>query len=71
VFYVPLDVGDDPSGVCLIPAPIKRLSGRPELNNEVSREVLRFDLTPFLPPQPYQGGLIIPHDDPGVRTAEK
>jgi hypothetical protein len=42
----------------LIPAPIKRLSGHAKLNNEVSREVPRFDLTPFFPPQPHQGVFI-------------
>jgi hypothetical protein len=52
VFYVALDVRNDLAGVELIPAPIKRLSGRPKLNNEVSREVLRLSFAPLLLPQP-------------------
>jgi hypothetical protein len=37
---------------------VQRFSGHAKLNNEVSREVLRFDLTPFVPPQPHQGVFI-------------
>jgi hypothetical protein len=49
---------DDLSRVLALPAPIKRLSGHAKLNNEASREVVRFDLTPFFPPQPHQGVFI-------------
>ena len=51
----------------LIPAPIKRLSGHAKPNDEVSSEALRFDLTPFFPPQPHQGVFIVAHDNPGIR----
>ena len=67
----PLDVGDDLPGICLIPAPVKLLSDRAKLDNEVPREVLRLDLAPFLPPQPHQGDLIAAHDDPGVGAANE
>ena len=66
-----LDVGDDLPGIELIPAPVKVLGDCPKLDNEVSREVLRLDLTAFLPPQPHQGDLIIAHDDPGVGAADE
>jgi len=68
---VPLDVRDRPPEYCLIPAPIKPLSGHAKLNNEVPRKILRLDLAPFLPPKPHQGDLVATHDDPGVRTADK
>jgi hypothetical protein len=32
---------------------------------------LRLDLTAFLRPKADEGGLVIAHDDPGVRTANK
>ena len=56
-----------PVSAPLIPAPIKRLSGHAKLNDEVSREALRFDLTPFFPPQPHQGVFIVAHDNLGIR----
>jgi hypothetical protein len=71
VFYVALDVRNDLAGVELIPAPIKRLSGRPKLNNEVSREVLRLGLATFLAPEAHQGGLVVAHDDPGVGATDE
>ena len=43
----------------------------PELDDEVAGKVLRLDLAAFLAPQPQQGGLIIAHDDPGVRAADE
>ena len=43
----------------------------PKLDNEVARQVLRLDLAPLFPPKAEQGGLIVAHDDPGVRAADK
>jgi hypothetical protein len=57
--------------VGLIPAPVQPFCGHAKLNNQVSGEVLRLNLAPLLPPQPHQGGLIVPHDDPGVGAANK
>ena len=35
-----LDVADDPSGIALIPAPVERLGGDAELDDEIVGEVL-------------------------------
>jgi hypothetical protein len=40
-------------------------------DDEVAGEVLRLDFSAFFPPQPQQGGLVIAHDNPGVRTADE
>ena len=31
----------------------------------------RLDLAALFPPQPQEGGLIVAHDDPGVRAADE
>ena len=66
-----LHLGDDLAGVPFVPGPIQLLGGRAELDQEVARKVLRLDLAALFPPQPNQGGLILAHDDPGVRAADK
>ncbi len=68
---VPLDVRDDLAGIGLVPAPVEVLGGQAELDDEVAGEVLRLDLAALFPPQPQQGGLVIAHDDPGVRAADE
>ena len=52
---VPLDVGDDLTGVGLIPAPIEILGHRPELDDEIAGQILRLDLAALLSPEPQQG----------------
>ena len=42
-----------------------------ELDDEVAGEVLRLDLAALFPPKAQQGGLVIAHDDPGVRAADE
>jgi hypothetical protein len=42
-----------------------------KLDDEITGEVLRFDFTAFLLPEPDQGGFIAAHDDPGVRAADE
>ena len=42
-----------------------------ELDDQVAGEVLGLDLAALFPPEPEQGGLVIAHDDPGVRAADK
>ena len=42
-----------------------------ELDDEVAGEVIRLDFAPLLPPQAKKGGLVIAHDDPGVRAADE
>ena len=64
----PLHVADLPAGVALIPGAIELLGCSPKLHYEVAREVLRLGLASFLPPQPDQGGLVVAHDDSGVRA---
>ena len=71
VFDVALDVNDELPGISLVPSSIKLLSDRPKLDNEVSGQVFRLDLSAFLPPQPHQGDLIAAHDDPGVGTTDE
>jgi hypothetical protein len=57
--------------VGLIPAPIQPLGRNAKLDHEVGRKVRRLDFPTFLAPEPTQGGLIIAHDDPGVRAADE
>ena len=66
-----LDVGDDLTGIGLVPAPVKVFGDDPELDDEVAGQVLRLDLAAFFPPQPQQGGLIVAHNDPRVRAADE
>ena len=42
-----------------------------ELDDEVAGQVLGLDLAALFPPQPQQGGLVVAHDDPGVRAADE
>ena len=59
------------AGIALIPAPIEVLGHDPELDDQVVGEVLRLDLAALLAPEPEQGGLVVAHDDPGVRAANE
>ena len=43
----------------------------PELDDEIAGQILWLDLAALFPPEPEQGILIIAHDDPGVRAADK
>ena len=66
-----LDLGEDLAGVAFVPVPVEGLGHDPELDDEVAGEVLRLDLAALFPPQAEQGGLVIAHDDPGVRAADE
>ena len=66
-----LDVRNHLPGIGLIPAPVQVLGHQTKLDDEVPRKVLRLDLAAFLAPEPYQGRLIVPHNDPGVRAADE
>jgi hypothetical protein len=68
---LPLDVRDRSAGVGLIPTPIQLLGHHPELDNEIAGQVLRFDLAALFAPEPDDRLLIIAHDNPGVRAADK
>ena len=49
----------------------RSLGDQAELHGEVPREVLRLDLAALLSPQPDQRGLVITHNDAGVRAADE
>ena len=66
-----LNVGDHLLGIGFIPAPIEVFGRDPELDDEVGGEVLGLDFTALLAPEAEQGGFIIAHDDPRVRTADE
>ena len=66
-----LDVDDRPAGVAFKPMPVEVFGDPPELDNEVSGQVLGLGLAAFLPPKPEQGGLVGPHNNPGVGTADE
>ena len=51
--------------------PIEVFGDPPELDDEVSRQVLGLGLAPFLPPEPEQGCFVGAHDDPGVGAADE
>ena len=66
-----LDAFDGLPGVALVPMPVEVLGHEAELDDEVAGQVLRLDLAAFLPPEAEQGGLVVAHDDPGVRAADE
>ena len=68
---LPLDVGNDLTGIGLIPAPVEILRHHAELDDKIGGQILRLGLAALFPPQPEQGILVIAHDDPGVRAAYK
>src|SRR5262249_18027286 len=67
----PLHVADLPAGVVLVPGAIELLGCFPELYDEVAREVLRLGFASFFTPEADKGGLVVAHDDPGVRAADE
>ena len=66
-----LDVDDRLAGVAFKPMPVEVFGDPPELDNEVSGQVLGLGLAALLPPKPDQGRFVGPHDDPGVGAADK
>jgi hypothetical protein len=66
-----LDVCNYPPCLGLVPVAIKFFGGASELHNQIAGQVLRIDFAAFFPPQTLEGGLIIAHDDSGVRAAYK
>jgi hypothetical protein len=71
VKHPPLHLCDDLAGIALIPVSVELLGHGAELDNEVTRQVLWLDLAALLPPEAEQSGLIVAHDDPGVRAADE
>jgi hypothetical protein len=68
---MPLGILHQLTGIELIPAPVQVLRREPELDDEVTREVLRLDLAALLPPEPDQRRLVLAHDDPSVGAADE
>ena len=69
--HLPLHLGDDLAGIAFVPVPVEMLGHGAELDDQVVREVLGLDLAALFPPQPEQGGLVVAHDDPGIRAADE
>jgi hypothetical protein len=59
------------AGIVLEPKSIKTLGHDAELHDQIARKIFRLGLTALLPPKAEQGTLIVTHDDPGVRAADK
>ena len=66
----PLHVLDGVAGIALVRAPVEVLGDRPELDDQIVGQVLWLGLTPLFAPQPNQRGLVVAHDDPGIRSAQ-
>jgi hypothetical protein len=62
---------DHLAGIALVPVPVELFGHTAELDDQVAGQVLRLGLAPFLAPEAQQGGLVIPHDDPGVRATDE
>jgi len=63
-----LHVRKELTGIGLVPSPVKLLGRNAELDDKIAGQVLRFDLTALFAPEAVQRGLIVAHNDPGVRT---
>ena len=66
-----LDAFDGLPGIALVPEPVEVLGHEPQLDDQVAGEVLWLGLAPLLAPEPGEGGLVVPHDDAGVRAADE
>jgi hypothetical protein len=71
VSEVLLDVSDGAASIAFVPAPIQVLRDDPKLDEQISGQVLRLKLAALFAPKPNERGLIIAHDNAGVRTANK
>src|SRR5437763_13922583 len=65
-----LDVPQRLPRIALEPLPIEGFGGDPQLNDEIAGQVFWFDFAPLFPPEPDQRGLILAHDNPGIRAAD-
>ena len=60
-----------PTGISFEPLAVEVLRDDPKLDNQVAGEVLRFDFSTLLAPEAEERGFVLPHNDPGVRTADE
>lgn len=66
-----LNVCDGAAGRMLIPSSVELFGNGAELYDQVARQILRGELTPFFAPEASEILLIIAHDDAGIRAADK
>ena len=71
VLHQALDISDGSAGVALIPAAVEVFGDLSELHDEVAGKVLRANFSPLLSPEPNEGGLVVAHDDAGIRAADE
>jgi len=71
VKHLSLYICDRLAGVHFVPAMVQSLGRGAQLHYQIGREVFRLHFAAFFLPQPEQGGLVIAHDDSGVRAADK
>jgi hypothetical protein len=69
--YPSLDGGHDLAGISLEPEPIEGLGHDAELHEKVPGQILWLRLAPLLLPEANQGGCIVAHNDPRIRTADE
>jgi hypothetical protein len=69
--YLPLHLSDGMAGVLLVPMPVQVLGHSAKLDHEVAGQVFGFGLAPFFLPKSDQRRLVVTHDDPGIRAADK
>jgi hypothetical protein len=68
---VPLDVCDELTSIRFVPASVQLLRGSAELDDKVARQIPGFNFPAFFPPKSQEGGLIVAHDDAGVRAPDE
>jgi len=66
-----LHVCDRLSGIPFVPSSVEIFGDVAELDDEVTRRVLRLRFAALFAPKAEQGGFISTHDDPRVRAAYK
>ena len=64
-----LHIGDNLTGIGLIPAPVQVLGRKTELYDEIAGQVLGLHLASFLPPQPNECSFVVAHNGPGIRAS--
>jgi hypothetical protein len=68
---LPLDIGEDLTGIALVPASVQILGCNTKLNDEIAGQILRIDLAALLPPETEQGGFIVAQDGPRIRSTDE
>ena len=71
VLHPPLHVFNDVAGVALVPAPIELFGHRAELNDQIFGEIFGLDLTSLFAPQADEQVLVVTHNHPRIRSADK